>query len=85
MRKRLHVLIDDYELAEIQALARQRHQTMAEFVRVALRSARVAAASGSPEAKMRAIRDAFVSSYPSGEITDMVVETELGILGMSGN
>ena len=40
MSKRLQVLLDDEELAEIQELARRRHQTTAAWVRDALRVAR---------------------------------------------
>ena len=40
MTKRLQVLLDDEEFAEIQDLARRRHQTTAAWVREALRAAR---------------------------------------------
>ena len=81
MSKRLQVLLEDDELSEIHALARRRHQTTATFVREALREARSAAAYGSPEAKLRAVREAVAFTYPTGEIEDMLAETARGSLG----
>ncbi len=40
MSKRLQVILDERELAQIQAVARRRHMTVAEWVRQALRRAR---------------------------------------------
>ncbi len=77
MAKRLQVLLVGEELAEIQELARRRHQTTAAWVRDALRSARDATY---PEAgrKLRAIRDAAAHDYPIGEITYLLAEIEHG-------
>ena len=77
MTKRLQVLLDDQELAEIQELARRRHQTTAAWVRDVLRSAREATY---PEAgrKLRAVREAAAHDYPVGEVADLLAEIERG-------
>lgn len=81
MAKRLQVLLEDDELAEIQALARRRRQTTAAFVRDALRSARAAADAPSVERKLRAVREAVRHAYPVGDIETMKAEIEQGYLG----
>lgn len=78
MTKRLQVLFEDDELAQIRALARRRHQTTAAWVRDALRAARVAGDYPLPETKLRAVREAAVHLFPSGNIDDMLGEIERG-------
>lgn len=78
MTKRLQVLLEDDELADIQALAKRRRQTTAAFVREALRSAREAADHPSPEVKLRAIREASAHAFPVGDIDEMLAEIERG-------
>ena len=78
MTKRLQVLFDDDELADIQRLARQRRQTTAAWVRDVLRAARREAAYPDPEPKLRAVRDALSYAYPSGEIDDVLADIERG-------
>ena len=81
MTKRLQVLLEDDELAEIQALAKRRRQTTAAFVRDALRAARTAAEYPSVERKLRAVREAAQYSFPVGDIDSINAEIELGYLG----
>jgi hypothetical protein len=81
MTKRLQVLFDDDELAEIQALAKRRRQSTAAFVRDALRAARTAAEYPSVERKLRAIREAVQHSFPAGDIEAINAEIEQGYLG----
>lgn len=78
MTKRLQVLLDDDELAEIQELARRRHLTTAAWVRDALRQAREAMAYPDAGTKLRAIREATAHAYPAGEIEEVLAEIEQG-------
>lgn len=78
MMKRLQVLLEDDELADIRALARRRHQTTAAWVRDALRTARAAADYPLPETRLRAVREAAAHAFPSGDIDDMLGEIERG-------
>jgi hypothetical protein len=78
MTKRLQVLLDDEELAEIQVLARRQHQTTASWVRDALRVARDTASRPDTSRKLRAIREAVGHAYPVADIEDMLAEIERG-------
>lgn len=78
MTKRLQVLLDDDELAEIRELARRRHQTTAAWVREALRRARDTATYPEAGRKLRAIREAAAHAYPAGEIDEMLGQIERG-------
>jgi predicted transcriptional regulator len=78
MTKRLQVLLDDEDLAEIQELARRRHQTTAAWVREALRAARDTAAYPETGRKLRAVREAATYAYPIAEVEDVLAEIERG-------
>lgn len=78
MSKRLQVLLEDDELRELQALAKRRSQTTAEFVRDALRSARAAAEYPLPETKLRAVREAAAHAFPAPPIDELLDEVERG-------
>lgn len=78
MTKRLQVLLDDEELAEIQELARRRHQTTAAWVREALRVARDTPTYPETGRKLRAVREAAAHAYPAGDVDDMLHEIERG-------
>jgi hypothetical protein len=78
MTKRLQVLLDDVELAEIQELARRRHQTTAAWVREALRVARDTTAYPETGRKLRAVREAAALAYPAGGVDEMLNEIERG-------
>ena len=78
MSKRLQVLLDEEELAEIQALARRRHQTTAAWVRDALRAARDTSSRPDARRKLQAIREAAEHTHPTAEIDQMLVEIERG-------
>ena len=81
MTKRLQVLLDDEELADIQQLARRRHQTTAAFVRDALRAARDTSAHPDTGRKLRAVRESAAFSYPSGDVEAMLADIERGYRG----
>lgn len=78
MTKRLQVLLGDEELAEIQQLAKRRHQTTAAWVRDALRVARDTTSYPDTGRKLRAVREAAGHAYPASEIDDMLEEIERG-------
>ena len=80
MTKRLQVLFDDEEFGAIQALARRRRQTTASFVRDALRGARAAAEYALPETKLRAVREAAVHDYPTGNVEELLAQIQAGYL-----
>ena len=81
MSKRLQVLLDDEELAEIRELARRRHQTTAAWVRDALRVARDTTTYPETGRKLRAVREAAAHAYPAGDVNDMLHEIESGYGG----
>ena len=78
MTKRLQVLLDEDELAEIQELARRRHLTTAAWVRDALRRARESTTYPDAGSKLRAIREATTHAYPAGDIEEVLAEIEQG-------
>lgn len=83
MSKRLQVLLDEDELAEIQELARRRHQTTAAWVREALRLARDSASRPDMRQKLQAIREAAEHQHPTADMDQMLEEIERGY-GSSG-
>lgn len=85
MTKRLQVLFDDDELADIQQLARRQRKTTAAWVRDALRAARAEAAYPEPEPKLRAVREALTYAYPTGEISDLLADIERGYADAHGD
>lgn len=78
MTKRLQVLFDDDELAEIQRLAKRERKTTATWVREQLRAARTAATYPDAEPKLRAIREAVTYAYPAGGIDEILADIERG-------
>ena len=78
MTKRLQVLLDDEDLADIKRAARLRRQSVAEWVRAALRAARDADAARPAEAKLRTIREAADNDYPTGSIDEILDEINRG-------
>ncbi len=77
MAKRLQVLLDEEEYAEIQGVARRQRMTVAEWVRQALRQAR-ADRHGTVDAKLRAIAKATRHEFPTADIDDMLEEIAAG-------
>ncbi len=78
MSKRLQVLLDDEDLAQIQELARRRHQTTAAWVRDALRRACDTTTYPESGRKLRAVREAATHAYPVGDVDGMLAEIERG-------
>ena len=78
MTKRLQVLFDDEELAEIRGVAKRQHKTTAAWVRDALRAARDSETYPEPAQKLRAVREASTYDYPSGDIAELLADIERG-------
>lgn len=81
MTKRLQVLLEDDELAEIRLAARRRRQSVAEWVRTALRQARDRDGARPAAAKLQALREGGEHAFPTGSIDDMLEEIERGYRG----
>ena len=80
MTKRLQVLLDDEELAEIQATARRHRQTTAAWVREALRVARRVPEPADVDRKLEVIRAAARHQGPTADIGEMLAQIERGYL-----
>lgn len=78
MSKRLQVLFDEDELAELQEIARQNHMTLAEWVRQALRDARTQKPERTAARKRQAVRKALEHEFPVADIDEMIQEIERG-------
>lgn len=81
MTPRLQVFLDEAELAEIRRIASQHRMTVSEWVRQALRMARVEAPVEHANRKLMIVGEAYRSDYPTADIDQMLEETELGRLG----
>ncbi len=81
MSKRLQVLLDEAEFAEVRRVARRHRMTVAEWVRQALRHARRDEPAQEPKRKLAAVREAARGTYPTGDIGQMLAEIERGYLG----
>jgi len=81
MTRRLQVLFDDDELAEIQRLAKRQRKTTAAWVRDALRAARSRETYPEAEPKLRAVREAASYAYPTGDIEELLSDIERGYAG----
>jgi hypothetical protein len=80
MSKRLQVLLDEKEFAELRAAARRRGVSVSVYVREALREARGREPNKSLETKLRALRRAMQYDAPAPDIEQMLEETERGYL-----
>ncbi|MBX3032227.1 MAG: antitoxin [Chloroflexi bacterium] len=80
MTKRLQVLLDDEELADIQRHARKRHQTTASWVRATLREARLSESQADVARVLAVLDEASGHSFPAPDIEQMLEEIERGYL-----
>lgn len=80
MSKRLQVLLDEVELAEIRKTARRNRMTTAEWVRQALRAARRREPGGDAKKKLDVVRAAAAHAFPTADIGQMLAEIERGYL-----
>jgi hypothetical protein len=79
--KRLQVLLDDAELAEIRKLARRQRLTTAAWVRQALRAARREQPGADAKKKLATVRAATTHAFPTADIDQMLAEIERGYTG----
>jgi len=80
----MQVLFDEAEYERMQALARRRGVTLAEWVRQALRAACRQEPEGDLDRKLAAVRAASRHEFPTAEIDRMLQEIESGYLGGEG-
>lgn len=78
MSKRLQVLLEEGEMADVRRAARRQRLTTAEWVRQALRAARRQAPEGDPKRKLAAVRASARHEFPTGDIGQMLAEIERG-------
>ena len=76
--KRLQVLLDDAELADVRRAARRQRLSTAAWVRQALRAARRTEPGGDSRKKLAAVRAAARNAFPTADIGDMLAEIERG-------
>jgi hypothetical protein len=81
MSRRLQVILDDEEFAEIQRSARRSRMTTAEWVRQALRAARRTEPQGDAKRKLEVVRAAARHEFPTADIDRMLDEIEQGYGG----
>ncbi len=74
MSKRLQVIFDDAELADVREAARRQGLPVSEWVRRSLRDARRNDPGGSLETKLRAVRAAMGHDFPTADIDQMLAE-----------
>ncbi|MCC6640578.1 MAG: antitoxin, partial [Deltaproteobacteria bacterium] len=74
----MQVLVEEAELRRMQAAAKARGLTLAEWVRGHLREAVRSTPLGSAQKKLDAVRAAAQHAYPSGEVDQMLEEIERG-------
>lgn len=80
MMKRLQVLLDEAEWAEIKAVADQERVTVAAWVRQVLRAARRQAPRQTADRKLAAIDAACRHAFPTADIDVMIAEIERGYM-----
>jgi hypothetical protein len=78
MSKRLQVLLEEAEFAEIRRAARLSRMTVAEWVRQALRRARREEPVTDTKRKLSIVREAARGSYPTADIDQMLSEIDQG-------
>ena len=76
MTKRLQVVLEARELAEIQRFARQQRMTTAEWVRQVLRVARKSVPTTDVKKKLAAVRSASHHAFPAPDIDQMLREIQ---------
>ena len=83
MSKRLQVLLEESELAEIRKLARRQRLSTAAWVRQALRAARRGEPGADAKKKLAVVRAAVAHAFPTADINQMLNEIERGYLPAS--
>lgn len=76
--KRLQVLFEEEELAEIQRIAESKRQPVAGWVRGVLREAMERESTADSRPKLEALRKAISYDFPAPPIDQMLAEIEAG-------
>lgn len=76
----MQVPMDDAEYRDIQRFAREKKMTVAEWVRQALRAARLQEPRSRSEKRFDVVREAAGHSFPTGDIGQILSEIERGYL-----
>lgn len=80
MSKRLQVLVEPKEYRQFQALAEAKGLSLGEWVRQILRRFAQSTSTKNPQIKIAQIRKASQLNYPTGDIEQILAETEKGYL-----
>ncbi len=80
MSKRLQVVLDESEYADIETAARRRGETVSQWVRQSLREARTRQPQVENSRKLAVLRAAMLHDFPTGDIDQLLAETERGYL-----
>jgi hypothetical protein len=83
MSKRLQVIVQDQELAQIRQAARRQRMTTAEWVRQALRTARRVEPRAGQRRKLDIVHAAASHEFPAPDVDAMLEEIESGYLAPS--
>lgn len=78
MSKRLQVILDADEWAQLQQIARRHRTTVSEWVRRTLREAREREPGGDLDTKLRTIRTAAGHGFPTADIEQMLEQIDRG-------
>lgn len=78
--KRLQVVMDDIEYADVEAAARRQGATVSQWVRQTLQEARLRQPKADSARKLAVLRDALGHDFPTGDIEQILAETERGYL-----
>ena len=78
MSKRLQVLLEESEWAELNRIARRHRTTTAAWVRQVLRAAARAEPLGGAKKKLEVVREAVRHRFPTADIDAMLQEIEQG-------
>lgn len=81
MSKRLQVVMDEDEYAAIEAAAQREGETVSQWVRSVLRTARGSRPKSEIARKLAVLREAALHEGPTGDIEQMLAETESGYRG----
>ena len=73
--------MDDLEYSEIEAAAKRQGETVSEWVRHMLREARASQPKLEASRKLGALRSCLAYQFPSGDIEQILEETDRGYLG----
>lgn len=76
----MQVLFDEDEYTRIQRQARARGQTLAQWVRDAVRESYRSQPSGDLDRKLAAVRAAVVNDFPTADVDEMLDDIERGYL-----